>query len=61
MGGSLSMKVGDLVRYRKQIFNLEDKRTFIVRWVECSNQWVVVFGNENVIFMDLLEVVSESR
>ena len=55
------MKVGDLVRYRKQIFNLEDKRTFIVRWVECSNQWVLVFGNENVIFMDLLEVVSESR
>ena len=55
------MKVGDLVRYKKHIFSLQDRRAYIIRWVECSNQWVLVFGNENVIFMDLLEVVSESR
>jgi len=60
---SLSVKQGDLVRYKDCISFCspgEIRTIYIVRWVERKNDWVCVYGIEPPLMMSMMETVSET-
>jgi len=61
---SPSVKQGDLVRYRLDLWKAQAKCTvnrtiFIVRWTEEENNWVCVYGIEPPLSISMMEIVSE--
>jgi len=60
------MKVGDLVKFKDSIFNLEpDKRLYIVERVsshDLQSEWVILHNHtRHPVATQLLEIISESR
>ena len=55
------MKVGDLVRYRSDIWAQSPRKIYIVRYTEPKNNWVFIYGVEVPVSMSIMEVISESR
>jgi hypothetical protein len=59
------VKVGDLVRFKKNMFTDADGirpvRTWIVRRMEPKSSWTFLFGMNQPIQTSLLEILSKRR